>query len=266
MAFFGHEQIDPLDKTSGKTRGVFLMSVAPDTEVTTETITAPAENASVSTEADSARSADEAAVAEPSAATDAIAADSDDACFRLLLDSLETGGLVADQIRDALDQELDSETLLDRLTEALADEGAPDAELREATPTLAAITIRSLLQALGTDQAETDTVQGLTAAAALATQALIESGIPGAIQALPGLLRQLIHRADRDRIGGAQLIPVLRRIAERVALDPDLVRRLSGREPLSRPLATAAYGAAKFRQQPMRCRIDGPVEIIIVRR
>jgi len=265
MAFFDHEQIDPLDKTSRKTRGVYLMSVAPDTEVTTETATAPSEADEAPAEAASAPSADE-PVAEPSDTTDAIAADSDDACFRLLLDGLETDGLVADQIRDALDQELDSETLLDRLTEALAREGSPDAELREATPTLAAITIRGLLQALGTDQPETDTVQGLTAAAAQATEALIESGVPGAIQALPGLLRQMIHRADRDRIGGAQLIPVLRRIAERVALDPDLVRRLSGWEPLSRPLATAAYGAAKFRQQPMRCRIDGPVEIIIVRR
>jgi len=266
MAFFGHERIDPLDKTSWKTRGVFLMSVAPDTEVAIETTSPPAEPAPVSAEAASAPGADEAAVAEPSDTAEAIAADSDDACFRLLLDGLEPQGLVADQIRDALDQELDSETLLDRLTEALADEGAPDAALRETVPALAALTIRSLLQALGTDPSETDTVEGLAAAAALATQVLIESGVPGAIQALPGLLRQLIHRADRDRIGGAQLIPVLRRIAERVALDPDLVRRLSGREPLSRPLATAAYGAAKFRQQPMRCRIDGPVEIIIVRR
>jgi len=51
-----------------------------------------------------------------------------------------------------------------------------------------------------------------------------------------------------------------------VALDPDVVLRLSGRGSLSRPPATAAHGAAKFRQQPMRCRIDGPVEIIIVRR
>ena len=84
--------------------------------------------------------------------------------------------------------------------------------------------------------------------------------------ALPGMTRQLIHRAARDHIGGIDLIPVLRLIAERVALDPDLVRRLSGRGPLSRPLATAQHGAAKFRQQPMRCRIDGPVEIIIVRR
>jgi hypothetical protein len=235
------------------------MSVAPDTEVTAETVATPPETATAPT-------GDDPAVAEPSVATDAIAADSDDACFRLLLDGLESDGLVADQIRNALDRELDSETLLDRLTRTLADEGSPDGELRDAAPALAAITVRSLLQALGIDQPENDVVQGLTAAAAQATQALIETGIPGAIQALPGIARQLIHRAARDRIGGADLIPVLRRIAERVALDPDLVRRLSGRGPLSRPLATAAYGAAKFRQQPMRCRIDGPVEIIIVRR
>lgn len=234
------------------------MSVAPDPEVDTETVTAPAEAAS-------APIADE-PVAEPAERIAAITADSDDAGFRLLLDGVEAEGLVAVQIRDALDQELDSETLLERLTRALAGEGATDAELRAATPTLAAITIRSLLQALGTDQPETETVEGLNAAAAEATRTLIESGVPGAIQALPGLLQQLIHRADRDRIGGAQLIPVLRRIAERVALDPDLVRRLSGWGPLPPPLATAAYGAAKFRQQPMRCRIDGPVEIIIVRR
>lgn len=235
------------------------MSVAPDTEVAAETVATPPETATAPT-------GDNPAVAEPSAATDAIAADSDDACFRLLLDGLESEGLIADQIRDALDQELDSETLLDRLTRTLADEGAADGELRDAAPALAAITVRSLLQALGIDQPETDTVHRLTVAAAQTTHALIETGIPGAIQALPGIARHLIHRAARDRIGGADLIPVLRRIAERVAFDPDLVRRLSGRGPLSRPLATAAYGAAKFRQQPMRCRIDGPVEIIIVRR
>jgi hypothetical protein len=235
------------------------MSVAPDTEVTAETVATPPETTAAPT-------GDDPAAAEPSAATDAIAADSDDACFRLLLDGLESDGPVADQIRNALDLELDSETLLDRLTRTLADEGLPDGELRDAGPALAAITVRSLLQALGTDQPENDVVQGLTTAAAQATHALIETGIPGAIQALPGIARHLIHRAARDRIGGADLIPVLRRIAERVAFDPDLVRRLSGRGPLSRPPATAAYGAAKFRQQPMRCRIDGPVEIIIVRR
>jgi len=212
-------------------------------------------------------------IAEPAAepaddasdATEAAASDSDDACFRQLLDGLDDG-LVADQIRSALDQELDSETLLDRLAESLADEGATDVELGHATPTLAAITIRHLLQALGADQPEPALVQELTPTVMATIRTLIETGVPGAIQALPGLARQLIHRAARDHIGGIDLIPVLRWMAERVALDPDLVRRLSGREPLSRPLATAPHGAAKFRQQPMRCRIDGPVEIIIVRR
>lgn len=193
------------------------------------------------------------------------AADSDDACFSQLLDGLDDG-LVADHIRSALDQELDSETLLDRLSEALAEEGATDAELRQATPTLAAIAIRHLLQALGTDQPEPALVDELTPTVVLTIEALIETGVPGAIQALPGMTRQLIHRAARDHIGGIDLIPVLRLIAERVALDPDLVRRLSGRGPQPRTLATAHAGGAKFRQQPMRCRIDGPVEIIIVRR
>jgi len=203
---------------------------------------------------------------EPSAGTEAAASDSDDACFRQLLEGLDEDGLVADQIRRALDQELDSETLLDRLALTLADEGATDAELGDAIPTLAAITIRHLLQALGTDQPEPALVEELTPPVIETIRTLIETGVPGAIQALPGMTRQLIHRAARDHIGGIDLIPVLRLIAERVALDPDLVRRLSGRGPLSRPLATAPHGAAKFRQQPMRCRIDGPVEIIIVRR
>jgi len=230
------------------------MSIAPGPDVPADAAAPPIADQSA-----------EPATDETSAVTEAIAADSDDACFRQLLDDLDDG-LVADQIRTALDQELDSETLLDRLAEALADEGATDAELNDAIPTLAAITIRHLLQALGTDQPESSLVEELTPTVAQTIRTLIETGVPGAVQALPGLARQLIHRAARDHIGGIDLIPVLRWMAERVALDPDLVRRLSGRGPLSRPLATAPHGAAKFRQQPMRCRIDGPVEIIIVRR
>ena len=223
-----------------------------------ETATTAPEETAVATEAPNPAHSDD--------TTDATVADSDDACFRLLLDGLDPDSLVARQIRTALDRELDAETLLDRLAEALADEGATDDELRDATPALAAIALRSVLQTLGDDQPERTLVQELTPGMVEAIQALIETGVPDAIQALPGMMRQLTHRADRDHIGGIDIIPVLRWIAERVALDPNVVRRLSGRGPLSRPPATAAHGAAKFRQQPMRCRIDGPVEIIIVRR
>jgi hypothetical protein len=237
------------------------MSVAPDTDVAGEPAANPTEAEPAITEPEAAEPTAEAA----ETTTEAILADSDDASFRLLLDRID-GGLVADRIQDALDQELDCETLIERLTEALADEGSTDAELTRAAPVLAAIAVRGLLHDGEDELPEPDVAAGLARAMTAAIGSLIETGIPDAIQALPGLMRQIEHRAARDRIGGADLIPVLGRIAERVALDPDLVRRLSGRGQLSRPLATAAYGAAAFRQQPMRCRIDGPVEIIIVRR
>jgi hypothetical protein len=253
------------------------MSIAPEPDVATVIIPPPEAPAEADAPAlDAASSSNDAEAADPdpqepaaepvSAMLEAVTADSDDECFRQLADELAPDGLVADQIRRALEQELDSETLLDRLTETLADEGAADAELRDAAPALAVITIRSLVQALGIELPEPEILCTLTRTAVEAVDALIETGIPGAIGALPNIARRVAHRAARDRIGGAALIPALRRIAERVAFDPDLVRRLSGREPLSRPPATAAYGAAAFRQQPMRCRIDGPVEIIIVRR
>jgi len=242
-------------------RGVFLMSVAPDTDVAAEPAASPTQAEPAITAPEASDSVEETV----GVMTEAILADSDDASFRLLLDGLD-GGLVADQIQEALDQELDCETLVERLAEALADEGSTDAELGAVTPVLAAIAVRGLLHAGEDDLPEPAVAAELAAAMTAAIGSLIETGLPDAIQALPGLMRQIEHRAARDRIGGADLIPVLRRIAERVALDPDLVRRLSGRGPLSRPLATAAYGAAPFRQQPMRCRIDGPVEIIIVRR
>jgi hypothetical protein len=254
------------------------MSIAPDTEVAGPVVPPPAppeDETPAAVEAapteDDATKDDATVAAEPEAEPaspvfEAVGADSDDDCFRRLADALDPDSLAADQIQRALEQELDSETLLDRLTEALADEGAADAELRDAAPALAVITIRSLVQALGIELPEPKVRSTLTRTAAETALALIETGIPGAIGALPNIARRLAHRAARDRIGGAALIPALRRIAERVAFDPDLVRRLSGREALSRPPATAAYGAAAFRQQPMRCRIDGPVEIIIVRR
>jgi hypothetical protein len=254
------------------------MDSAPESEITVEAAAdvvrpeTPDEADAGEVDAAAAPDAPAEAVEEP--APPAVTAGSDAACFRSLLDALGPEAadgplaLVADEIRQALDLDLESETLLDRLTEALADDGADDDELTLAAPTLAVLAVRSLLRRLGphTPEPDTSTPDRLVATATETVQRLIETGISGAVRALPGIVAHLAGRAARDRLAGSALIPALRRIAERVAYDPDLVRRLSGRGSLSRPLATAAYGAAAFRQQPVRCRIDGPVEIIIVRR